>query len=201
VTPFSPAERARRLLQELGIARPRDLARAGVTGTQLRRLVARGEVERVARGLYALPGSRRDERGDLAEVARRVPDGVICLLSALRFHGLTTQNPLEVWLAIARKAWRPRIDHPPLRLVYLSGPALAEGIEEHRIEGVPVRVYGAAKTVADCFKFRNKIGVDVAVEALQDYRRRHPKALEAVWRYSQVDRVGQVVQPYLESLR
>jgi predicted transcriptional regulator of viral defense system len=200
VTSASPAERARRLLQELGIARPRDLARAGVTRTQLRRLVDRGEVQRIGRGLYALPGTRRDERGDLAEVARRVPEGVVCLLSALRFHGLTTQNPLEVWLAIGRKAWRPRIHHPPLRVVYLSGPSLSEGIEEHAIEGVPVRVYGAAKTVADCFKFRNKIGLDVAVEALRDYRRQHPKALEDVWRYGQIDRVGRVLRPYLESL-
>lgn len=190
----------RRLLQELGIARPRDLTKAGVTPTHLRRLVERGEVERVGRGLYALPGARRDERGDLAEVARRVPGGVVCLLSALRFHGLTTHNPVEVWLAIERKAWRPRIEHPPLRVVYLSGPAFEEGIEEHAVEGVPVRVYSAAKTVADCFKFRNKIGVDVAVEALRDYRRLHPKGLDDVWRHAQQDRVARVMRPYLESL-
>lgn len=201
MTSPSPTDRARRLLQELGIARARDLAKLGVTGTQLRRLVARGEVERVGRGLYALPGARHDERGDLAEVAIRAPEGVICLLSALRFHGLTTQNPPEVWLAIDRKAWRPRVDHPPLRVVYLSGPALSEGIEEHAVEGVPVRVYSAAKTVADCFKFRNKLGSDVAVEALRDYRRLHPKALEEVWRYGQIDRVSRVLRPYLESLQ
>jgi len=200
VTSSSPADRARHLLKELGIARPRDLAKAGVTGTHLRRLVDRGEVERVGRGLYALPDARRDERGNLAEVARRVPEGVVCLLSALRFHQLTTQNPVEVWLAIERKAWRPRIEYPPLRVVYLSGPSFAEGIEEHAVEGVPVRVYGAAKTVADCFKFRNKIGTDVAVEALRGYRRQHPKALEDVWHYGQIDRVGRVLRPYLESL-
>lgn len=201
MTPSSPSARARRLLREMGIARPRDLAGVGVTGTQLRRLVERGEVERVGRGLYALPGARRDERGDLAEIARRVPEGVVCLLSALRFHGLTTQNPLEVWLAIDRKAWRPRIDHPPLRVVYMSGPALSEGIEEHRIDSVPVRVYSAPKTVADCFKFRNKIGIDVAVEALRDFQRQHPKALDEVWRFGAIDRVSQVLRPYLESLQ
>jgi len=101
------------------------------------------------------------------QVARRVPDGVVCLLSALRFHRLTIQNPFEVWLAIDHKAWRPRIEHPPPRLVHLSGPSLAEGVEVHDVGGVPVRVFAAAKTVADCFKFRRKIGTDVAVEALK----------------------------------
>jgi len=128
-----------------------------------------------------------------------VPEGVICLLSALRFHGLTTQNPFEVWIAIDRKAWRPRVAHPPLRLFYLSGPALKEGVEEHEISGVTVRVFSAAKTVADCFKFRNKIGIDVAVEALREYRRTHPKHLDAIWRFAQVDRVTRVIQPYLEA--
>ena len=129
-----------------------------------------------------------------------MPGGVVCLLSALRFHGLTTQNPFEVWLAIDRKAWRPQIEHPPLRLVYLSGASLREGVEEHDVGGVTVRVFSAAKTVADCFKFRNKIGTDVAVDALRDYRRKHPKELEAVWRFAEVDRVARVLQPYLASL-
>ena len=130
----------------------------------------------------------------------RVPGGVVCLLSALRFHGLTTQNPFEVWMAIDRRAWRPRVEHPPLRLIYLSEPALRTGIEEHDVGGVTVRVFSAAKTVADCFKFRNKIGTDVAVEALRDFRRRHPKELEAVWRFAVVNRVSRVLKPYLESL-
>lgn len=200
VTHDPPADRAKRVLQELGIARSRDLERAGVTRTQIRRLVERGRIERVARGLYALPGAPRNEQHDLAEAARRVPGGVVCLLSALRFHGLTTQNPFEVWMAIDRKAWRPKVEHPPLRLVYLSGPALSQGVEDHDVGGVTVRVFSAAKTVADCFKFRNKIGTDVAVEALRDYRRRHPKQLEAVWRFGKVDRVARVLGPYLESL-
>ncbi len=136
----------------------------------------------------------------MAEATRRVPGGVVCLLSALRFHGLTTQNPIEVWMAIDHKGWRPRIEHPPLRLVFLSGAALSEGIETHDVGGVPVRVYSAAKTVADCFKFRNKIGTDIAVEALRDYRRSHPRKLDAVWRFAVVDRVRRIVTPYLESL-
>lgn len=200
VTHATPTERARHLLKRVGIARSRDLERAEVSRTQLRRLLERGQIERVGRGLYALPDAPQTERQDLAEAARRVPDGVVCLLSALRFHGLTTQNPFEVWMAIDRKAWRPKIDHPPLRLIFLSGRALREGVEEHDVGGVTVRVYSAAKTVADCFKFRNKIGIDVAVEALRDYRRLHPRRLEDVWRCAKTNRVEQVIQPYLESL-
>lgn len=200
MTARSPEYRAQVLLEELGIARSRDLERAGVSRTQLRRLVAREHIERVARGLYRLPGAPRSERHDLAEATRRVPRGVVCLLSALRFHGLTTQNPFEVWMAIERKAWRPLVEHPPLRLVYLSGPSLREGIEGHEVDGVAVSVFSPAKTVADCFKFRNKIGTDVAVEALRDYQRQHPKELEAVWRFAEIDRVARVLLPYLESL-
>jgi predicted transcriptional regulator of viral defense system len=188
------------VLKRLGIARSRDLERAGVSRTQLRRLIERGLIERVGRGLYGLPGAARTERHHLAEAARRVPGGVVCLLSALRFHGLTTQNPFEVWMAIDRKAWRPRLEHPPLRLVHLSGPTLREGVEEHDVGGVAVRVFSAAKTVADCFKFRNKIGADVAFEALRDYRRLHPKRLEAVWRFAEVDRVTRVILPYMEAV-
>lgn len=196
----SPFDRARTLLDRFGIARSRDLERAGVSRSQIRQLVEGGEIERVARGLYRLPGASRSERQDLAEVARRVPRGVVCLLSALRFHGLTTVNPFEVWLAIERNAWRPRIEHPPLRLVYLSSSAFGEGVEEHEVDGTQVRVFSAAKTVADCFKFRNKIGTDVAVEALREYRRVHPKHLDAVWRAAEVDRVTQVMRPYLEAI-
>ncbi|HEX5009321.1 MAG TPA: type IV toxin-antitoxin system AbiEi family antitoxin domain-containing protein [Planctomycetota bacterium] len=200
VTPTKPADTALRVLRRLGLARTRDLDRAGVTRTRLRRLLDRGQVVRVGRGLYALPGSPRTERSDLAEAARRVPGGVICLLSALRFHGLTTQNPFEVWIAIDRKAWRPKVEHPPMRLIYLSGRALREGVEVHDVGGVELRVFSAAKTVADCFKFRNRIGSDVAVEALRAYRSRYPKRLEELWRCAEAGRVGRVLRPYLESL-
>jgi predicted transcriptional regulator of viral defense system len=162
--------------------------------------VERGEVERVGWGLYALPGASGTEHSDLARAAKLVPGGVVCLLSALRFHGLTTQTPFEVWLAIDRKAWRPRIEHPPLRLVFMSGPALADGVERHVADGVKIQVFSAAKAVADCFKFRNRIGTDVAVEALREYRRRFPKRLHDVIRYAEVDRVARVIQPYLESV-
>ena len=191
-------DQAQHLMNRVAIARSRELERAGVSRTQIRRLLERGLIERVGRGLYQLPGAPLTERQHLAEAARRVPRGVICLLSALRFHGLTTQNPFEVWMAIDHKAWRPRVEHPPLRLFYLSGPPLQEGVEEHQVAGVTVRVFSAAKTVADCFKFRNKIGADVAVEALRDYRKMNPKRMDAVWRFAEVDRVTRVIRPYLE---
>ena len=196
----SRVDLAQGLLERKGIARSRELERAGISRTELRRLCACGVLERVGRGLYTLPGAVHSEQHHLAEAAQRVPGGVICLLSALRFHGLTTQNPFEVWMAIDRKAWRPRGGHPPLRLVYLSGPTLRGGIEEHDVGGVTVRVFSAAKTVADCFKFRNKIGADVAVEALRDYRRLHSKQLEALWRFAEIDRVARVMRPYLEAI-
>jgi predicted transcriptional regulator of viral defense system len=147
----------------------------------------------------ALPGAPVTERQHFAEAALRVPGGVICLLSALRFHGLTTQNPFEIWMAIDLKVWRPKGGHPPIHLCYLSGPALAEGVEEHDVSGVVVRVYGAAKTVADCFKFRNKIGIDVAVEALRSYRKTFRKGLEPLWKFAEIDRVARVIRPYLEA--
>jgi predicted transcriptional regulator of viral defense system len=200
VTTGTSTDQALVLLKKAGIARSRELERAGVSRTQLRRLVEQGLIDRVGRGLYGLPGAVLTERHQVAEAARRVPGGVVCLLSALRYHGLTTQNPFEVWMAIDRKAWRSRPEHPPLRFVYLSGPALLEGVEEHDVGGVTVRVFSAAKTVADCFKFRNKIGTDVAVEALRDYRRLHPKHLESLWRFAEADRVTRVLRPYLEAI-
>lgn len=200
VTLDRPLSRVRKIIAARGIVRPRELERGGVSRTQLQRLVERGEVERLGRGLYTLAGQQRDERQDLAEAARRVPAGIVCLLSALRFHGLTTQDPFEVWMAVGHKAWRSQVDHPPLRLVFLTGRALTEGIESHKVNGVGVRVFSAAKTVADCFKFRNKIGIDVAVEALREFRRLHPKDLQAVWDFARVDRVARVIQPYLDSL-
>jgi predicted transcriptional regulator of viral defense system len=200
VTGDTPESRVQAVLEAKGIARSRDIERAGVSRTQIRRLVERGVIERVARGLYRDPSAPQSERADLAEAARLVPGGVVCLLSALRFHGLTTQNPFQVWLAINRKSWRPEVEHPPLRFIYLSGRSLTEGVEVHEVDSVPVRVFSAAKTVADCFKFRNKLGVDVAVEALRDFRNAYPKNLEAIWHYAEIDRVAGVMRPYLEAV-
>jgi predicted transcriptional regulator of viral defense system len=200
VTPKTPARRTVLLLRGAGIARTRDLEGGGVSRKQLQRLYERGEIERIGRGLYALPGTVLTEKHSLAEACRRVPNGVVCLLSALRFHELTTQNPFEVWMAIDQKAWRPRNTNPRLRLVHLSGRAFHEGVEKHDVGGVPVRVFSAAKTVADCFKFRNKIGIDVAVEALRDFTRRYRGGANDLARFARICRVQRVMQPYLDSI-
>jgi len=187
------------LLGEAVVLRPRDLERHGISRSSLQRLVQRGEVERVGRGLYMLPGADVTEHHSLVEACKRVPQGIVCLLSALRFHDLTTQNPFEVWLAIPQGAWRPHDPELSLRIVYLSQTTHDAGVEEHKVEGTDVRVYSAARTVAECFKFRNKIGLDVALEALRDYRRRYRAGLDEIWRFAKLCRVTGVMRPYLES--
>ena len=198
--PDSPIDQVLDVVRQRGILRPRDLDRYSLPRQYLHRLYQRGELVRLARGLYALPDHNLTEHHDLAEASTRVPHGVVCLLSALRFHDLTTQLPREVWMAIEQKAWRPTGLAVPLRLVYMSGQAFEAGVETHEVEGVTVRVYSAAKTVADCFKFRNKVGLDVATEALRDYRRRHRQGLDDLWRYAKIDRVDRVMRPYLDML-
>lgn len=136
----------------------------------------------------------------LAHVAKRVPAGVFCLLTALRFHGLTTQSPHELWIALPEQARKPHLDYPRLRVARFSGAALAEGIETHHIEGVEVRIYSAAKTVADCFRYRNKIGVDVAVEALRDLSRHHRGSATDLGRFARMCRVSRIMQPYLDAI-
>lgn len=201
----TPTDQVLQLAREMGVLRSRDLAELGIAREYLARLTRAGLLERAGRGLYMLPDAELTEHHSLAEAAKRVPAGVVCLLSALRFsalrfHELTTQAPFEVWLAVPPTARVPRADTPPLRVVRFSGPALTAGIEEHRIEGVPVRVYTPAKTVADCFKFRNKIGLDVALEALRETWRAHRVTMDALTHYAEVCRVAHVMRPYLESL-
>jgi predicted transcriptional regulator of viral defense system len=173
---------------------------AGVHPEAVRRLTREGQLTRVGRGLYALPALEPTEFRTLAEVAKRVPKGVFCLLTALRFHGLGTQNPREVWVAVDRRAGMPRIDFVPVRAVRLSGAALSGGIDDHDVDGVRVRVTNPARTVVDCFRFRNKIGVDVAVEALRDYRRLRKGTVDALWRHAERLRLTKVMRPYWDSL-
>jgi predicted transcriptional regulator of viral defense system len=158
-----------------------------------------GELQQVARGIYAPPSFAATEHHGLAVASLLVPGGVTCLLSALQFHGLGTQAPFEVWMAIDRLARRPRPATPPLRVVRFSRRALKEGVETHQLEGVPVRITSAARTVADCFKYRNKIGIDVAMEALRAYRGRR-MSLDELVRAAQVVRVANVIRPYLEAI-
>jgi predicted transcriptional regulator of viral defense system len=197
---MTKTQKAIELVQKAGIARTKEFEKHGISRTDLQRLKERGVVERVGRGLYTLPSAVLTERHSLAEATRRVPGGVICLLTALRFHELTTQNPFQVWIAIDQKAWRPKGKGVKLRIVHLSGRSFSEGIEEHDVAGVTVRIYSAAKTVADCFKFRNKVGLDVAVEALREYRKSHRKELGELWRFAEANRVARVIRPYIEAI-
>jgi predicted transcriptional regulator of viral defense system len=189
-----------RLIRRLGIVRPRDLDAHGISRGRLYRLVEAGDVVRQGRGIYTTSTHDYSAHHTYAQLAKRVPAGVICLLSALRYHGLTTQNPGDVWIALPEKARTPRLDYPRLRISRFSGAALTEGIETHRIEKVELRVYSAAKTVADCFKFRNKVGVDVAVEALRDFTRRYRGGADNLAHFARICRVSRVMQPYLDSI-
>ncbi len=188
------------LVREAGVFRPRDLVPHGIPRTALSRLEKRGKVRRIARGLYELAEPEATEYTDLMTVCKRVPKGVVCLISALNFHRMTTQMPYAVWLAIAHKAHRPKIEHPPVRIVRFSGEALTFGVETHRIGGVGVRVTSPAKTVADCFKYRNEVGTDVAVEALRAFRRDRKGSMDDLWEAAEVCRVTRVMRPYLESI-
>ena len=188
------------LAERQPLLRARDLTAQALPTVVLSRLVAAGKLERVARGVYSLPGRALSEHRSLAEVALRAPRGVVCLLSALRVHGIGTQAPFEVWLAIPPHTPTPRLDQPSLRVVRMSGPALTEGVEPIDIDGVRVPVFNANKTVADCFKYRNKIGVDVALEALRDGWAQRKLTMDALWHHAAVNRVANVMRPYLESV-
>jgi len=196
----SHADRLLTLTEQAGFVRAKDLEHCKIPRVYLQRLVASGKLVKHGRGLYGLPNAEITEHHSLAQACKRVPHGVVCLLSALSYHGLTTQAPFEVWMALDRTAWLPHVGNPKLRIVRFSGAAITDGIEETTIEGVSVRVYGVAKTVADCFKYRNKIGIDVAMEALRDAWRQKKCTMEALWRYAKVCRVANVMRPYLEML-
>ncbi len=186
--------------EKSSVLRSRDLESLGIWRATLGKLVKNGDVERIGRGLYALPDGEIGENHTLAEVGKRIPKGTVCLISALRFHGLTTQQSSEVWLAIDGKAREPKRDSVSIRVVRSSGEALQAGREEHTIEGVKVNIYCPAKTVADCFKFRNKIGLDVALEALREAWREKRCTMDELLRYARICRVENVMRPYLESL-
>ena len=188
------------LAKQRQLLRARDLAEHALPTVTLSRLVAAGRLERVGRGVYSLPGRTLSEHRSLAEAALRVPRGVVCLLSALRVHGIGTQAPFEVWMAIPHHSPTPRLDQPALRAIRMSGAALSEGIELVPIDGVNVPVFNPAKTVADCFKFRNKIGLDVALEALREGWSQRKLTVDSLWHFATIDRVANVMRPYLESV-
>jgi predicted transcriptional regulator of viral defense system len=184
-----------------GVLRTNQALELGIHPRDLYGMVAEGHLERVARGVYRLAELPPLSTPDLAAVAARVPNGVICLISALSFHDMTTQIPHEVHLAVDRRSWSsPRIEYPPIRVYRYTGQAFTEGIEEHRIDEFTIRIYSPEKTVADCFKFRNKVGLDVALEALKFYRERRKLRVDKLLKYAQVCRVENVMRPYLEAV-
>jgi predicted transcriptional regulator of viral defense system len=186
--------RARRLL------RARDVTRQGLPTIALTRLVQAGKLERVARGLYGLPGAAISEHRSLAEVSARVSRGVVCLLSALRVHEIGTQAPFQVWIAIPPHMVSPRLDQPAIRVVRMSEAALTDGVDRLNIDGIDVPVFNAARTVVDCFRFRNKIGLDVALEALRDGWSQRKFTLDDLWRHATTGRVANVMRPYIEAI-
>jgi len=194
------SERVLALAGDFAVIRPRDLVAQKLPREYLSRLHAKGLLDRPARGIYTLADVELGEHQSLVEASKRVPHGIICLLSALRFHELTTQAPFEVWMAISTKARLPKLEYPPVRFVRFSGQALIAGIDTHTIAGVSVRVTSPARTVADCFKYRNKVGLDVALEALRDSWRKKKANMDQLHRAAQICRMANVMRPYLESL-
>jgi predicted transcriptional regulator of viral defense system len=196
----NPLQKIIRYVGQHGIVRPRDIEAIGLPREYLVRLHRQGKLNRSGRGIYTLPNASVTERHSYAEVIKRVPQATVCLLSALAFHEITTQSPASVWIALPKGARKPTLDSPSLRIVRLSGLSLTTGIESHQVDGVPVRVYSAAKTVADCFKFRNKIGLDIAIEAFKDCLRQKRASIAEIYRYAKVCRVSNVIRPYMEAL-
>lgn len=192
--------RALDLLRDRGMLRLKDFVAAGIGPETLARLVREQAVVRPARGLYQLPDADVDAAHSFAEAAVLVPKGVVCLISALQYHGLTLQMPSVVWMAIDRAAWRPKIDHPPVRFVRFSGSALTEGVERHRIENIDVPITDPARTIVDCFRYRTKIGLDVAMEGLREGLRRRRCTPDELWRYASKARVWSVMRPYVEAM-
>jgi predicted transcriptional regulator of viral defense system len=180
--------------------RTKDALREGIHPRTLYTLRNDGSLERLSRGLYRLSNAVPLGNPDLVSVALRVPEGVICLISALAFHELTTQIPHEVYLAIARGAEPPRIDYPPVRTFWFSGASFSEGIETHRLDSVRVRIYCREKTIADCFRYRNKIGLDTCLEALRFYKQQRRTDVDALLRYARLRGVTRVLTPYLEAI-
>ncbi len=182
------------------LLRAGDLAALGAPRVVLSRLAARGQLERVGRGLYRLPDADVSESQGLAAVAVKAPQAVFCLLTALQFHELTTQLARRVWIAMPRGSHAPRIEHPPIKMVQFNGASYSEGVEVFERDQVQLRVYNVAKTVADCFKHRNKIGLDVALEALKDALAQKKASIDDLWHYAKICRVSNVMRPYLEAI-
>ena len=190
-----------KLIKNAGILRYRDIIAHHINPVTLNRLVNSGEMIRISRGLYTLPDLEiQSGYYTFAEISKKVPRGVICLLSALAYHELTTQLPHQVWMAIHEKAWTPKIEHIQIRFVRFSENLLKEGVNTVEIQNIPVKMTNPARTVADCFKYRNKIGLDVAVEALREGLKGRYFTVDELWRYAELCRVANVMRSYIEAV-
>lgn len=198
--PGRQRDRLAALLEQRGIARLAEIRREGITAATVSRLEREGIVNKLGRGLYQLAGANLEGHHSLAEAAKRVPKGVICLISALAFHELTDQLPRRVWIAIGSKDWKPTIDYPPLRVVRFADKFLHEGVEVHNIEGVPVPIFGVAKTLADAFRHRRSVGTDVAVPALKEALRQRKATPSEIADWAVRSGVWTRLRPYLEAL-
>jgi predicted transcriptional regulator of viral defense system len=194
------SERVLDLVRRKGIVRGVELDRLGIHRMNLKRLADRGLLVQRSHGIYEAAAPRMTEHGSIIEIVTRAPKATLCLLTALRLHRLTTQNPFEIWIMIDRKARKPSIDTPAVRVVRASGPCLTKGVQTMRIDSVDVRVTTVAKTVADCFRYRTTVGTDVALEALRDAWRRKAASMDELIAAAKTDRVATVMRPYLESL-
>jgi predicted transcriptional regulator of viral defense system len=183
-----------------GILRTQQAIRYGIAPRTLYEMHAVGLILRESRGLYRLADTEINSNTDLIHIGLRIPKAVICLISALSFHNLTTQVPHQVYIALPIDAEKPRLEYPPLRIFWLSARVYVVGIETHELDGIPVKIYTIEKTIADCFKFRNKIGMDVALEALKKYRKTDGFKIDTLLNYARIDRVEKLIRPYLEAI-
>lgn len=200
-TEISASKRAMTwIIQQGGVVRSKDAIAAGVYARTLTQLEKQGKLEKLARGIYRVNRSKRISNPDLVTVALRIPKGVVCLISALAFHKLTTQIPHKVYLALPELTRSPKLEYPPVAVHRFRGKAYKEGIDEFNIDGVTVKIYNPEKTLADCFKFRNKIGMEVVLEALKFYRSRKRFDINAIMKYAKICRVEKQMKPYIESI-
>lgn len=199
-TADTQTQRVLDLASQRGLLRASHLQELGIARVVLSRLTASGLLERVGRGVYRLPNAQGAEHESLATIAVKVPQAVFCLLTALQIHELTTQLPRQVWIAMPQGSHVPKMDYPPVKMVQFSGEAYGQGIEVVRADQVELRVYGVAKTIADCFKHRNKVGLDVAMEALKEALAANKTNSNDLWRFAKICRVANVMRPYLEAL-
>ena len=187
------------MAQQRGVLRARDLQAAGVHRVLLTRLTINGQLEKIGRGLYRLPEASRSEHEGMTIVANRSSQAVFCLLTALQFHGLTTQLSRQIWIAMPQDSHTPKIDYPPVRMAQFTGKAYSEGIESFKQDNIRLNVYCIAKTIADCFKHRNKIGLDIALEALKEAWQQKRISMDELWHYAKICRVSNVMRPYLDA--